>query len=173
MARARTQSATVVFTREPGPTWRLLLEAGPAYSTSRNFDGRIGYTVRANVSKRVREANEFSFYYSHRPADSTGIGSVSDTHSAGAAFSRTFGRRALLNLNLSAYDARGNVATDLQLPGRDGERHARFRPRRALARRLRRQLPDAGNSGPTADLSYERVYAMLRYSLPRLWRGSR
>ena len=50
-APVRTQSAAVTLTREPGPTWKLSLEAGPSYSTSRDFDATMGYVVEASRLK--------------------------------------------------------------------------------------------------------------------------
>jgi hypothetical protein len=168
---ARTQSATLVLTGEPSPTWSVSLEAGPAYSTSRSMDGEIGYVVYARLSKTIREANQFSFYYSHRPAENIGIGAISETHAAGAAFSRIFGRRVLLKLDLAAFDSRADLENAYDSRGLMGNALLGF----VLGEHW---IFGVGGSYQTREqatygnLSYRRAYLLLRYSLPRLWRGS-
>jgi hypothetical protein len=169
-APVRTQSATVILTREPGPTWKLSLEAGPSYSTSRDFDATMGYVIEASVSKSFHE-NRFSLYYFHRPAENIGIGSISETDNAGMGFDRTFKRKWHLRLDTSAYDSRAKLENSLDSRGFMGHGMLGF----VLNEHWSFGFGGSYQSQRLAsydNLSYERVYGFVHFSMPRMVRGT-
>jgi hypothetical protein len=130
----------------------------------------MGYVIEASVSKKLNE-NRFSLYYSHRPAENIGIGSVSETDDAGVGFNRTLKRRVQLSLGVSAYDSRAKLENASDYRGFLGHGMLGF---------VLNEHWEFGFGGSyqsqrrstSDDLSYERVYAFVRYSLPRMLRGT-
>jgi hypothetical protein len=109
---ARTHSATFGFEHRLTPNTDLTIAAGPSFTERRgNQKAYFGYDVSARISWRVN-VNVFSAGYAHRPGDSTGLGTASDSHQGNLAFSRIFGQKTSLRLQASAFRQSGR-STDL------------------------------------------------------------
>jgi hypothetical protein len=99
----RSHAATLVYARELLPTVRLNMEAGPSYTGKSQFQTPYyGYVASVNLSK-LFHSNRLYFSYSHRSGDSTGLGTVTDSHQGGLGFSQTLGRTTSINLDASAF----------------------------------------------------------------------
>jgi hypothetical protein len=93
----------IVYSQELRPTLHLDMEAGPSYTgKTRDRAAYVGYDTSVNVSTTL-QSNRFSFFYSHRSGDSTGLGSTSDSHRGGLNISRLLGRKASVNFSASAF----------------------------------------------------------------------
>jgi hypothetical protein len=98
-----SQSMTIVYAQELRPTLLLNMEAGPSYTGRTKLQkAYVGYDTSVNLSK-LFHANRFSFFYSHRSGDSTGVGSTTDSHQGGLSFSRSLGQKASINFSASAF----------------------------------------------------------------------
>jgi hypothetical protein len=103
IGKTLSQSMTFVFSQELRPTLLLNMEAGPSYTgKTQSQRAYVGYDTSVNVSKRLH-SNQFSFFYSHRSGDSTGLGGTSDSHQGGLSFSRSLGCKASINFSASTF----------------------------------------------------------------------
>jgi len=94
-----SHSITIVYSQELRPTLHLTMEAGPSYTgMAQHQKAYLGYNTSVDVSKLFR-SNRFSFFYSHRSGDSTGLGSATNSHQGGLSFSRLLGRKASINFS--------------------------------------------------------------------------
>ena len=100
---SRTHSATFGFRRKLTPNTEVDIDAGPAFTEKRStVKSYISYDVSARISRRFN-VNVFSAGYAHRPGDSTGLGTATDSHQGNLSFSRTFGQKTSLRLQASAF----------------------------------------------------------------------
>ncbi|MBZ5499326.1 MAG: hypothetical protein LAP85_23250 [Acidobacteriia bacterium] len=169
---ARTHSAEMGLSLTLSPTATLALEAGPTLTQSRasNRDS-LGYRASASFSKIIN-ANRLSLHASHSSGDSTGMGSVSDIDNAGLAFSRIFGKRTMIDANLSAFRGKGRLDNPYSTRGYYGATSLAF----MLNPHLFLICGGSYRKNEGAALlnsTYGLLYLSIRFSAPGLWRGSR
>jgi hypothetical protein len=117
---ARMHNISAVYSRQLRPTLKVRLAAGPSYvetlTSERNYPG---YVASLSLEKSTR-SNRLSLYYDRRTGESTGLGSISDTHNAGFGFSRLLGRRTTLALDASGFSTRHRLDNPADLRGATG-----------------------------------------------------
>jgi hypothetical protein len=169
----RTHAATISLSRQLSPTVYLIMEGGPSFmEKSRALKSSVGYTAYAQVSKRV-DKNLISLGYSHRSGDSTGLGTVSESHQGTLDFSRTFARNWSVSLQSSAFKQHSTASDAFNYWNASGSM--------SLSRQLGQHLVAAvGGSYMTyssplgaGNNTYRRVYASIGLRFPELWRGKK
>jgi hypothetical protein len=115
---ARSHTASLGLARELRPTVHLRMSAGPSYvepTTGRLADiqGRnprsyLGWSADANLSKSFR-TNQFTLFYRRGSGISAGMGSISDSQTAGLNFGQMLGRKVRLSSALSGYEHKGRL----------------------------------------------------------------
>ncbi|MBM3791201.1 MAG: hypothetical protein FJW35_12760 [Acidobacteria bacterium] len=167
-----TQTASAGLNHQIAPSITIDLEAGPSYTiTQAAGENHLGYTASASLSRTVR-TNRFSIRYNRRAGDSSGFGSISDTHNAGVDFHQLFGSRVIASLNAQAFDSRYRQdSPTTSMRGYYGSASLGF----VLSRNLLLML-GAGyrrNQGwQYADIDFTRYMVALRFQLPDLFRWS-
>ena len=133
--------------------------------------GRGGSGHNTNTSVRLEKTLEdesFSLYYTQTTGQPSGLGSTSDTRSAGIAMARAFSDASLV-LNVSAFDARGTLDNPFDTRGVAAAATIGL----ALTETLSiqgggqfQQFTQASEFGFTQ----KRVFVSLSYRDPDLWR---
>ncbi len=170
----RSHSATLSLSRELSPGLNLILEAGPSLTESNEaMESYAGYIVSASMAKRT-ERNLFTAGYSHRPGDSTGLGTSSDSHQGNLGFSRSIGRTGSINFQASAFRQSQRLTDIYDYWGARGSL--------ALSRQLWEHwtvsiggsyMTYLGRTTSTYDDTYKRFYVSFGFRLPELYRGQR
>jgi hypothetical protein len=168
-ATVRSHSATLGLSKVLRPGLDLTLEAGPSYTEAwDNQKAAVGYLVSASISKRLR-TNRFNAGYSHRSADSTGLGGATDSHQGTLGFSQSIGRTTSLGFQASAFRQNQGSTDAYNYWGVNGSI--------SLSQQLGRYLvASLGSSyttyvgGSSNNYGTKRWYVSLGYRLPELWR---
>jgi hypothetical protein len=169
----RAHAATLNLSRQLTPNVYLIMEAGPSYmEKSKSLKSSLGYTAFAQVSKRV-DKNLFSLGYSHRSGDSTGLGTVSESHQGTLDFSRTFARNWSVSLQSSAFKQHApetdrfdywNASGSLSLSRQFGPHWVVT----AGGSYMTYASPTGGGNN-----AYRRLYISIGLRFPELWRGEK
>lgn len=170
--KVRTHTASISYSQQLTPSMRFSVEAGPSYVIGANqAESYVGYLASAGISRAIR-SSQLALNYSHRSGDSTGVGGVSETQSAGLSLQFPFGRRFSFTTSITAYDSRARLDNPYNTRSISGALNLSY----SLGRRW--SLGVGGsyrkNEGVnTLDNEYERVFVSLAYRAPDLWRFSR
>jgi hypothetical protein len=170
--KVRSHAATLSLSRELSPDVHLALEAGPSFTEKTELmNSYVSCFASAQISKQL-DKNLFSAGYSYRPGDSTGLGTVSDSHQGTLGFSRTLWRKGSINFQASAF-TQSQRSTDV---------HDYWGAHGSLA--LSRQFGEhwvasvggsymtyLGQTGNYYNYADKRVYVSFGFRLPELLRG--
>jgi hypothetical protein len=177
---ARIHNISAVYSHQLSPTLNVRLAAGPSYveslTSQRNYPG---YVASLGLEKSTR-SNRLSLYYVRRSGESTGLGSVSDTHEAGFGFSRLLGRRITLGVDASGFSSRQRLDNPVDLRGGTGSvtlglllTDKMSLNGGALYRThfLPRWAGDSRYSQTTQlDVEEKRIFFSFRFRAPEFWR---
>ena len=168
----RSQDLSLGYSHQLTPGVSLRLSAGPSYTQSLDSDRNYpGYNASIRIQKSIR-SNQVSLHYVRRTADSTGLGSVSDTHNAGFGFSWLLGRRTTLDFDASAFQGRQRFDNPFNVRGISGTGGLAFilsKTWSLAAGALYQRQEDTA----LLDVESKRIYVSLRYRAPELWRFAR
>jgi hypothetical protein len=168
----RSQDLSFGYAHQLTPGVSLRLSAGPSYAQSLDSDRKYpGYNASIRVQKSIR-SNQLSLHYVRRTADSTGLGSVSDTHNAGFGFNWLLGKRITLNFDVSAFQGRQRFDNPFNVRGISGTGGLAFILSKTwflAAGGLYQRQEDTA----LLDVESKRIYLSLRYRAPELWRFAR
>ncbi len=180
-----TRSHALQFhaSRELAPSLMFTFEAGPSLTEKNQYlpEDRISINFSASLSKKLN-TSLLSMHFSKSSGDSSGMGYARDSYQAGLGFSRPFGPRTSLNVDVSAFQQKGQsfYNQDKQVPAYD---YWGLSGSAVLSRKLSRlwTLSFGGNyqdfKGQKAvsmnHMSYKRLYVSLSFQLPELWRAAR
>jgi hypothetical protein len=168
----RSHSASFVYDRELRPTIQLSLDFGPSYTEkTQSIDAYAGYVASVNVSK-IFHSNRFTFYFSHRSGDSTGLGSVTDSNQGGLSFSRALWRTTSLNLDASAFRQNQPSTRNREYWGASGSASLS----RSLGRHLALSLGASyqtyeGDQAGSGNYTYKRFFVSFGYRTKPASRG--
>ena len=173
-ATSRTHSAKLILSGSLSPTWELGLEAGPSFTERReSVKEYVSYIANLDLTRQLR-TNRFSVRYSHNAADSTGLGSSTESHQGIVDFEQMLGRKALLNFQALAFNQDQRESNLYDYWGAQGSI--------ALTRQFGRYLDISigasymtyiGGTGLYEDYSSKRFYAGIGYRIPELWQVER
>jgi hypothetical protein len=167
----RSHSATLGSNLQLKPTVHLTLEAGPAYTEQSTLNpDYVGYYASLNLSKQVHE-NQVHFYYNHRPGDSTGLGTISDSHQGGFGFVLGLGRWTSFRFDASGFKQNQRLTKIFDYWGAQGA----LALSRVIGRHWIVSLGGsyqiyAGQYAGLNSLAYGRVFLAFGYRFPELWR---
>jgi hypothetical protein len=171
-SNARTHSATFSYSHQLTPNTKYSIEAGPSLvDGSMDSKNYFGYFASAQISRKIR-SSQASFNFSHRTGDSTGLGGVSETQSAGLSLSCPFGRRISATVNATAYDSHARLDNPYNTRSFSGALNMSY----ALGRRWSLGIGGSyrNNEGiRMLNNEYKRIFLSLAYNAPDLWRFSR
>jgi hypothetical protein len=164
-----TQNARLGFTHELSPELILVLGGGPTYVSGQNAIGQyVGYNASASLRKQLQAEASLAIYFRAQSGSSSGLGSVSDTRSAGVSVDHS-ARRLTVFLDLSVFDARGRLDNE--------NRHRGISGAATLGYPLGEVFSLEGGVRyqrytETSDFGFtqERAFLSLRYDDPDLWR---
>jgi hypothetical protein len=176
----RMHNISAVYSRQLSPTLNVRLAAGPSYieslTSQRNYPG---YVASLSLEKSTR-SNRLSLYYDRRPCESTGLGSISDTHQAGFGFSRLLGRRIILGLDASGFSTRHRLDNPADLRGATGSVTLGLPLTDKISLNggalyrmhfLPRWAGDSRYSQATRlDVEEKRIFVSFRFRAPEFWR---
>jgi len=163
---ARSDEVHAGYANEIRPNLKFNLTVGLTNSKSQLAGGHIGYNTSANLQKII-QTNAFTLYYTQTSGQTSGLGSVSDTRSAGLSWNhrtRTlsefvdiswFDTRPILgnSFSTSSFSATANVGMPLSrrwsLQG--GGQYQRYDSKSAFG------------------FNQKRLFVSLRYTDPALW----
>ena len=167
----RTHSGTLGADLKVKPTVQLTLEGGPAYTEETAINSSyVGYYASLNLTKQLHE-NQLHLYYIHRPGDSTGLGTVTDSHHGGLAFLLALGRSMSLRFNASVYKQSQQSNQNFDYWGAQGAM--------ALSKLIARHWIISigcsyqnyeGQMTGMNNVGYGRVFLAFGYRFPELWR---
>jgi hypothetical protein len=170
---SRSHAVTLNLSRELSPRLHLTLEAGPSFSEKNKLlKSSVGYVVLAHLSKQI-DKNMFTGGYSHRSGDSTGLGTVTESHQGTLGFTRTLGRKGSINFQGSAFKQH-QKSTDIY------DYWSAFGSA-TLSREIGTHwVASVGGSYMTnagrkegQNFTYRRIFASFGYRFPELFRGER
>jgi hypothetical protein len=169
---ALTHDATIGYSHQLTPTVSLDFGVGPSYTKSGVLSGNYwGYNSSLSLQKSIR-SNRLSLYYMRRNGDSTGMGFISNTHTAGLAAVALITRRTTFSLDVSAFDSgQRELGEVLRSWGISGSANLAF----ALSRHW---YLSAGASYRKhvvgiVDSDQRTVFVALRFQAPESWRFAR
>lgn len=169
LGTGRSQAAALGYTRQITPALRVRFEAGPAHVS---FDGTryYGYLATASLTRTFR-VSQISAYYDHSPGDSSGLGSLSDVHSAGVSVFAPLWRGLSIGSSFAGFRSRSSVNTSDRFRGFYGSVDLSY----PMSRRW--FLAWGGSYRINAfdhpsDQEYKRLYFSIRFRAPELWRTS-
>ena len=169
---SRSHMATFGSDLELSPTVQLALEAGPSYTEKTDlYASYTGYFAYLRLSKQIHEHSAW-IYYNHRPADSTGLGSITDSHQGGVGLSLALSHSTRLNLDARGYlqDQRKDVTFDFW--GAEGTAFLS----QMIGRHFFAGLGASygiyeGQSLESNNPAYRQAFVSLGFHFPELWRS--
>jgi hypothetical protein len=168
----RTQDLSLAYSHHLTPGVSLRLSGGPSYTESLDSDRNYpGYNASIRIQKSIR-SNQVSLHYVRRTGDSTGLGSVSDTHNVGFGFRWLLGRRTTVDFDASAFQGRQRFDNPFNIRGIYGTAGLAFilsKTWSLAAGALYQRQEDTA----LLDVESKRIYISLRYRAPEIWRFAR
>lgn len=167
--KGRSSAAVIGYTRRLSPNLEVRVEAGPARTSFSGISSHYGYAAAAYVTKTIG-SQRLAVNYEHRPGDSSGLGSISNLHSAGLSLFSPLWRRIDIGASLLFFRSRPF----------DGGRSSRgFYGSADLSYPLSRRWFliwggsfRANSYGDPGDWTFKQLYMSLRFRAPELWRTS-
>jgi hypothetical protein len=170
----RSHEVQLGLLRELRPSVRLRLAGGPSYvePTSegavvvpwRNQGSYMGWSADGSLSKVFR-TNQLTFFYRRGSGISSGLGSISDSQTAGLNFAQMLGRKVRFSSAVSAYEHEGRLDNPYDSRGFNGTAVLNFLVRNDVS-------VDVGGSYYSQrghqyyDLDRRRVFVSLRLTVP-------
>jgi hypothetical protein len=176
---ARSHHGYLGVSREIRPTVHLRISAGPSYveptgGSVADIPGGtrgssyLGWSGNAGLSKSFR-TNQLGLFYRRGSGVSSGVGSISESQTAGLNFQQMLGRKVRFSSALAAYEHRGRLDNPYDTQGYSGTGVFSFLVTKDVS-------VEAGGSyynqqGHTYyDLNRRSVFVSLRYQVPEVYR---
>lgn len=167
--KGRSSAAVIGYTRRLSPNLEMRVEAGPARISFSRMSSRYGYAAAAYMTKTIG-SQSFAAHYEHRPGDSSGLGSISNLHSAGVSLFSPLRKRIDIAASFLFFRSR---------PFEGGRSSRGLYGSADLSYPLsRRWFVIWGGSfrtnsyGDPDDRTFKRLYMSFRFRAPELWRTS-
>jgi hypothetical protein len=163
-----THTGFVGYSAELGRDLLFHIELGGAQVHNlQSRDTYAGLNTSAALRKRLRD-DSFSLYYSQSAGGSSGLGSTSDTRTAGFSMSRK-GRAASLFIDISAFDSRGRFDNQYGAKAVQGSASIGIPLTPRWSFQVGAQYQYYDKSSPYS-LDQKRAFLSLRYNNPTLFR---
>ena len=168
---AVSHAATVGFSRSFTPSLSLTMSAGPSrVENLKSKDSNISYNANLSLQERLRKA-AVSIYFAQYGGDTSGLGSISDTRSAG--FNVRFDSKLVtLFMDVSVFDSKGTLDNLYNTRGAAASASVGLPLNRTFSVNGGGQYQRYDH---TADFGFEqkRLFVSLRMDAPALWRFAR
>jgi len=163
---AQSHALSVGVSRKLNPSFVFSASAGPSQGRS---PGQSHSSYNASLSlQTLVKSNTFFVYYRHDGADTSGWGSISDSHYAGLGMIRALGSKTSLSIDASAYETSGMIGVAYRSRGTSAGA--------TLGRVLNRAftlnwggLYQRQNQSSIYKFEEQRVFVSLRYHNPEPW----
>jgi hypothetical protein len=168
-----THAASVGYSQQIGRGLTLQVSGGPAYvQTAQTANSYTGYNAKASLQQVIKTKTTMSLYYNEVTGNSSGVGSVSDTRSAGFGWTRLLGRAMTFYANLSGFDSKGRVANVYNVRGFSAAASFGTPLTRELSLNASAQYQQYDQTS-IFGFNQKRIFISLRYNAPELWKVAR
>jgi hypothetical protein len=168
-----THAASLGYLQQLGHDLTLQVSGGPSYVQSGQLSNNYtGYNSAASLQQVIKKKNTMSVYYSYLTGSSSGLGSVSDTRSAGFGWTRLVGREMTVYANLSAFDSKSRSGNIYNTRGFSAAATFGMPITRELSLNAGGQYQQYDQSSPFG-FNQKRIFISLRYNAPELWKFTR
>lgn len=138
--------------------------------TLRTQDTYVGYNTSATLQKTF-QTSSLSLYYLQTAGDASGLGSISDTRTAGLSFGHR-GQTTSVSVNVSAFDTRARLDNTFSTKGVAGNATVGIRLTRMVSFQAGVMYQHYDQSSPYG-FDQKRAFFSLRYENPALFRFSK
>jgi hypothetical protein len=164
----KTQGVVFTYAAQINPALQVTVTGGPAFLSGRLQPVAVGYIAAAQILRKIGSSS-LAGYYNHGAGDSTGLGTLSNIHSAGFNLSSPLSRKFALGVGASGFISGGGSGSG-DFKGIYGVLDLSY----ALSRRWYVSLGGAyrNNSyGNPFDQELKKVFVSIRFRAPDLWRS--
>jgi hypothetical protein len=169
----RSHAVSAGYSYQIGRDLMLQVSGGPSYiQTSQSSNDYTGYNAAASLHKIIKTKNALSAYYNYFTGDSSGLGSVSDTRSAGFGWTELVGQSLTAFADVSAFDARSRLGNIYNVRGVSAAASFGIPLTRELSLNGGAQYSRYDQTS-LFGFNQKRIFISLRYNAPDLWKFSR
>jgi hypothetical protein len=168
----QSQAINVGYEHRFSSNLQFQATAGPSYVNSRQAKGSyVSYNASAKLQQTLKAAT-LSAYYTHTSGNATGLGSISNTQTAGFAVNHVIGENMNLSTNLSAFDIQGQFGNLYNSRGVSAAAMIGIALNREVSLNWGGQYQRYVQAAPFG-FDQKRLFISIRYSDPSLWRSVR